>query len=157
MDKNNLLGLSIKKYRQNKKISRIELGEKIGCSVHAIEKYEQGQRTPNLDVLLKISEALEVSLDDLIQGEIKANERHWEAIKVFKIDFVLELIEKLKNITITKSDKQILLAQEDLLNNTIQYYENLKNTDVDKTHLEFARKSILSIESVLKTIKDKYI
>lgn len=62
MGKDNTLGLNIKKYRQAKNISRKELANKLGCSVYAIEKYEQGQRTPNFNTLIDISKALEIPI-----------------------------------------------------------------------------------------------
>ncbi|EQK67991.1 helix-turn-helix family protein [Clostridioides difficile CD90] len=45
---NNTIGEKIKQYRKSINMSRDELANKIGCSVHAIAKYEQNQRMPSL-------------------------------------------------------------------------------------------------------------
>lgn len=51
---NNTIGEKIKQYRKTLNLSRDELANKIGCSVHAIAKYEQNQRKPNLDIIKNI-------------------------------------------------------------------------------------------------------
>lgn len=61
------IGQRIKKIRQSLGISREELGEKLGLSKYAIAKYEQGQRTPDLALLLKISMVFGVTASFLIE------------------------------------------------------------------------------------------
>jgi len=56
----------IKKIRKQKGLSQIELGECIGVSQQVITNYERGLREPNLETLLKIAGALDVTLETLI-------------------------------------------------------------------------------------------
>ena len=59
--KNNMMLL-----RKKKKISQAALGKIIGTSGDVIGRYERGDIKPSIDVVIKISEALEVSIDYLI-------------------------------------------------------------------------------------------
>ncbi|MBS5927552.1 MAG: helix-turn-helix transcriptional regulator [Clostridium sp.] len=54
------IGEKIKASRQKKQMSREELAKKVGLSKFAIIKYEQGQRIPKVDILLKIAKALDI-------------------------------------------------------------------------------------------------
>lgn len=64
------IGENIRKIRKSKKMTMKELGEKIGVSEQAIGNYERGDREPTIDVLIKISDALEVSLFDILGDKI---------------------------------------------------------------------------------------
>lgn len=64
------IGENIRKIRKAKKMTMKELGEKIGVSEQAIGNYERGDREPTIDVLIKISDALEVSLFDILGDKI---------------------------------------------------------------------------------------
>ena len=54
------IGKKIKQARKSKKLTQDDLAKKIGVTKHAIAKYEQGQREPNLDILTKIVDELEI-------------------------------------------------------------------------------------------------
>ncbi|WP_195617490.1 helix-turn-helix domain-containing protein [Clostridium paraputrificum] len=60
------IGMKIKELRKKKGVARSELAEKVGLSKYAIIKYEQGQRTPKVDILVKISEALNVNFIEFL-------------------------------------------------------------------------------------------
>lgn len=70
MDKKEL-GKNIKSIRQKKLFSREYICEKVGISIHTLAKYEQGQREPNINMLDKLANALEVSKTDLLGIEKK--------------------------------------------------------------------------------------
>ena len=52
--------------RKKKKISQAALGKTIGTSGDVIGRYERGDIKPSIDVVIKIADALEVSIDFLI-------------------------------------------------------------------------------------------
>lgn len=60
-----MLNKNLKKYRNLKKLSQEEMAEKLDISRPAYTGYETGRRKPSLDMLYKISDILEVSIDDL--------------------------------------------------------------------------------------------
>ena len=59
----------LKKLRQEKNISQEELAKQLFISRQAISKWENGDATPDLDNLVKLSEILTVSLDELVNGK----------------------------------------------------------------------------------------
>lgn len=61
----NVLGNRIKKERENLNLTREELAQKIGVSYSAIAMYEQGNREPNNELLLKMCKIFNCSMDYL--------------------------------------------------------------------------------------------
>lgn len=51
-----------------KGISQRELAEKLECTDGSVSLYVNGHRKPNLDVLTKIADVLNVKIDELIRG-----------------------------------------------------------------------------------------
>jgi len=60
------LGQNIMLNRKMKKLSQADLGKIIGTSGDVIGRYERGDIKPSIDVVEKIAEALEVSIDYLV-------------------------------------------------------------------------------------------
>jgi len=52
--------------RKKKKLSQAALGKLIGTSGDVIGRYERGDITPSIEVVAKMADALEVSVDYLI-------------------------------------------------------------------------------------------
>ncbi len=72
----------IKKIRRQKGFSQTELGERIGVSQQVITNYERGIREPNIETLLKIAGALDVSLETLIgEKPIKPDDQTSRALQ----------------------------------------------------------------------------
>jgi transcriptional regulator with XRE-family HTH domain len=61
-----MLGERIKELRKKHKMSRKELGERLGVSVSAIGMYEQGNREPDSAKLEMLCEIFGVTIDYLI-------------------------------------------------------------------------------------------
>ncbi|MGT2755245.1 helix-turn-helix domain-containing protein [Streptococcus ovis] len=59
----------LKKFRQEKNISQEELAKQLFISRQAISKWENGDATPDLDNLVKLSEIFTVSLNELVNGK----------------------------------------------------------------------------------------
>ena len=60
------LGEQITLLRKNKGLSQSELGKRAGTSGDLIGKYERNETKPSIDVVIKIADALDVSLDYLV-------------------------------------------------------------------------------------------
>lgn len=60
------IGQKIKEHRKTKGITREKLAETIGLSVHAIAKYEQGQREVSFEIMDKIALALDVPMSEFL-------------------------------------------------------------------------------------------
>src|SRR3989339_45395 len=60
------IGKNIMPLRKKKNLSQAELGKKIGTSGDVIGRYERNIITPSIDVIIKIADALNVSIDYLV-------------------------------------------------------------------------------------------
>lgn len=60
------IGQRIKLFRQKANISQEELAVKVGISRISMSNYERGERTPPVDIFLRIAQALHVSTDELL-------------------------------------------------------------------------------------------
>ncbi|TCD45497.1 helix-turn-helix domain-containing protein [Streptococcus sp. X16XC17] len=63
----------LKNIRQAKNLSQDALAEQLFISRQSISKWENGDATPDLENLIKLSEVLGVSLDELVKGEKKVS------------------------------------------------------------------------------------
>lgn len=75
------IGPRLKQARKANRLSQRDLADKVGISAMAISKYERGLDTPSSGVLLRLAQALEVSLDFLfrpqtISVQLKAYRKH---------------------------------------------------------------------------------
>lgn len=85
------IGEIIKAQRLKKGMTQEDLANKSGLSRVAIGNYERDNRSPNMDILTKISAALEVPLNELIENKISSVE---DLFGKFNIDkSILEMSE----------------------------------------------------------------
>lgn len=66
------LARTIKKYRKDRKLTMEQLSEKSGINLSTLKKYETDNRNPKLEQLSKIAEALEVSVFEFLDIEVKS-------------------------------------------------------------------------------------
>lgn len=60
------LGERIKELRKEAGWSQGELAERVGTDARQVSRYENGRITPSLDVLVRIAEVLNISIDYLV-------------------------------------------------------------------------------------------
>ena len=75
------LGERIIKLRNTKGISQDTLANALGVSRQSVSKWETDASVPELDKLIKLSEYFEISLDELIKGEVHTSEANSSALK----------------------------------------------------------------------------
>lgn len=61
------IGKNIRRIRKSKDLTMKELGNKIGISEQGIGNYERGDRDTSTEILIKIAEALNVDVSDLMK------------------------------------------------------------------------------------------
>jgi transcriptional regulator with XRE-family HTH domain len=71
-----LLGERIKELRKEAGWSQGELADKVGTDARQISRYENGRITPSLDVVARIAEALNVSVDHLVFEDVPRRALH---------------------------------------------------------------------------------
>ncbi|MBQ7390757.1 MAG: helix-turn-helix transcriptional regulator [Clostridia bacterium] len=65
-DKTGLIGL--KKIRKQKKLNQLKVALDLNISREALSHYENGKRSPDLQMLRRLSEYFGVSIDYLVNG-----------------------------------------------------------------------------------------
>jgi len=68
------LAENISKARSIKGLSQTELAKSVDVSAQTISQYEKGKRSPDIDKLYLIADALDTSVAELIMGESDNNE-----------------------------------------------------------------------------------
>ena len=65
------LGKQIKKHRQEKQLSQEELADRVYVSRQTISNWENDKSYPDVNSLVLLSEIFQISLDNLIKGDIE--------------------------------------------------------------------------------------
>ena len=68
-----MLANQIMKLRKKAGISQLQLAKRLNISPSAVGMYEQGRRTPAIDILIRMAILFEVSLDYLVTGRETLN------------------------------------------------------------------------------------
>lgn len=105
------IGINIKLARKRKGLSQSEFADAIGKSVRTVQKYESGDINMPLEVLNKITNELDVSLEDLLSEEQPGTNIDTFA-DIFSAIFALENAQgiKLEIEEVPVSDSRIVLA-----------------------------------------------
>ena len=61
--------LGLREIRRKKGFSQVKVSLELNISREAISNYENGKRSPDVDMLVKFSDYFNVSIDYLIRGE----------------------------------------------------------------------------------------
>lgn len=69
------LGEKVLKLRKKINISQEQLGEQVGVTRQTISNWELGETSPNPEQLKLLSKALNISIDDLLENDIKSVEK----------------------------------------------------------------------------------
>ncbi|MBQ7897920.1 MAG: helix-turn-helix transcriptional regulator [Clostridia bacterium] len=59
----------LKKIRQEKNLNQLKVALDLNISREALSHYENGKRSPDIEMLLKLSDYFSVSIDYLIRGK----------------------------------------------------------------------------------------
>ena len=130
------VGEQIKKYRKKAGLSQRELGEKLGVSQQHIAQYESGKRTPKIENLNKIADALKLSLNDLIPESFERTISHGDELLAMDYNLIEIIIshkifsdkEKKKILNQIEKNKAILEKMEDI--EDMEAYSNKTQNDL---------------------------
>ncbi len=95
------LSNQIRKYRTSLKLSQEELAEKVYVSRQTVSNWETGKSYPDIHSLLLLSSLFEISLDQLIKGDIEimkkeineaAVQKHNHYGNIFSLLFIVSLL-----------------------------------------------------------------
>lgn len=128
---------NLKKYREKADLSKAELARLLGLKYNTYNNYEMGTGEPKLDILVKIANILNVSIDDLV-GRTPADED--ERLKK-EINDLLNPNE-LKNL-------RVVINNIDEKNIYCSFLELNYNFSLNKSHI------VSTINALNKTMEDK--
>lgn len=74
----------LQELREDRNISRKELAAFLNVSVSTLGMYEQGRREPNIDMLIKLADYFNVSLDFLV-GRSADNEERKNMLEALRL------------------------------------------------------------------------
>lgn len=61
--------IGLKKIRKARHLNQLKVAMDLNISREALSHYENGKRSPDIDMLIKLSDYFDVSIDYLIRGE----------------------------------------------------------------------------------------
>lgn len=99
------IGENIKRIREDRGLTRLQLCKKVGITEKILKEYEENTRVPKIDRLLRISQKLNTTIDELVSTEPKLS-----------VENVLTLDELYQLRDIVKSK-----AEDDNLFNSYNY------------------------------------
>ena len=106
-------GLRIRELREARHMSQETLGKRIGRSKPVISSYENNIKTPPLDVLIKISNEFNVSLDYLV-GKEKTETLSTTGLSISQIELLKIIIEEFRDRNV--NFKGLSARQQKILN-----------------------------------------
>ena len=95
------IGEFIAKCRKDKKMTQVELGEKLGVTEKAISNWENGRNMPDLSLFKPLCDELNITINDLMSGEKIDKEKYQEKFEeniVNTIDYSTKRLSKYSQI-----------------------------------------------------------
>ncbi len=94
----NKIGNFIKELRTERNWSQEDLAAKLYISRQSVSKWEIGQTTPSMSIMIKLAEIFELTLPEIINGE-RATKDNIEAINSETTKEIIKMHNKTKKIT----------------------------------------------------------
>jgi transcriptional regulator with XRE-family HTH domain len=86
------VGQFIKKLRKDNNLTQKELADKYGVTYQAVSKWENGINLPDVSLIREMSKDFNISVEDILDGEIKNNKVKHNNIILYVVSFVLLFI-----------------------------------------------------------------
>ena len=75
------IGKFISKVRKEKQLTQKQLAEELGITDRAISKWENGKSMPDLSLLKPLCQILDISINELLEGECGLNNQKEEKLE----------------------------------------------------------------------------
>ena len=96
------IGKFIADCRKKEKLTQAKLAEKLGITDRAISKWETGKAMPDSSIMLELCEILNISVNDLLCGEVVASDNYNKELEKNLLDMIKEKEQR---------DKQLLTLE----------------------------------------------
>lgn len=114
------IGENIRRIRKSKGLTMKELGSIIGISEQGVGNYERGDREPGIDMMNKIAEALDASVNELIGAPERENDSIENLSRLAKV----ELSKIVGSESLNDLTKETLLLLDSQINQLVRQYDN---------------------------------
>ena len=98
-----IFGRNLERLRKDHNLSQAQLGKLLGLTQQMVSSYEKGFSTPNLDVLIKLADHFNISIDALVGHEVTSPEEGSSEARFFRYYQCLGNSDKEKCMTIIKT------------------------------------------------------
>lgn len=96
------IGKFIAERRKNANLTQMQLAEKLNITDRAISKWETGKSLPDSSVMLELCSVLEITVNDLLSGEVVTLENNSKELE----NNLLEMVKQKE-----QADKRLLAAE----------------------------------------------
>jgi len=169
------IGNYIKQLRNNVGLTQKQLADKLNVSFQAVSKWENGDTLPGTDILIELSDALNTTVDKLLNGGSIVMKKR----KLMKLEDIINGFECIENIgkyfgedstfytgmiegINNKMNIDILTYLKDPKTREVMYAEvliqgilNGKTVDMDEIRVNFKNKKMIdTIQSFLDKIEE---
>lgn len=86
------IGTIIRKHRIAQGITQEELGRKVFVSKQAVSKWETGKTLPDIEIVRKLCDILQIDKDEILGGTIDETKKNRKWLKVFTIISLLSVL-----------------------------------------------------------------
>lgn len=129
-----LFGDNLKKLREEKGLSQKELSEILNLSPSTISMYENGQREPDYNALLGISDFFCIDVSDLLNPH-KNQEPDWIQTNILEIKKRIKKMRKANHYTLAEIAEMLCVSEA-----TAQRYESKTQSGINKIPYEALEK-----------------
>ena len=107
------IGKFIAERRKELNLTQMQLAEKLGITDRAVSKWENGKAIPDSSIMLELCEILQISVNDLLHGEVISMENYNKELENTLVDLVKQK---------EKNDKRLLDLQVVICVTSLVYY-----------------------------------
>lgn len=117
-------GLRLKHLRKERGYTQAQLAALMGKGCGGVSMYESGRRKPKPETILKFAEALEIDVEDLINGNAQSSQQDHEINMSDDLISRKAVIELLENKKIKSAKGIIGVFYNEIMDNDIFVIEN---------------------------------
>lgn len=136
------VGAYIQELRKRKNITQRDLGERLNISYQAVSKWERGESLPDTALLIDLANALETSVDNILNG----GEKLIDFNKKIYVKEIKTGVENLSNIG------KLIGKHNTIYIGMIEGIENKMNIDIEECFNDSFKKEALIAEIIVQDI-----
>lgn len=96
-------GRNLERIRKERKINQTELGLELGLTQQMVSSYEKGISSPNVEILIKLADYFQISIDELIGHQVYDQNRSAAETRLLQYFQLLSTKDQEKCITIAQT------------------------------------------------------